>query len=98
MRFETKAVHAGAAIDGETGAISQPIHLSTTFERTIDGGPSHGFSYIRDSNPTQEKLEEALAAIDSASHALAFASGMAAVTCVLQALPPDSHLILPDDG
>ena len=98
MRFETKAVHSGAGADDETGAISQPIHLSTTFERTVDGAPSHGFSYIRDGNPTQEKLEEALAAIDSASHAMAFASGMAAVTCVLQSLPPESHLILPDDG
>jgi cystathionine gamma-synthase len=98
MRFETKAVHSGAGADDETGAISQPIHLSTTFERTVDGAPSHGFSYIRDGNPTQEKLEQALAAIDSASHALAFASGMAAVTCVLQSLPPESHVILPDDG
>jgi cystathionine gamma-synthase len=98
MRFETKAVHSGAGADDETGAISQPIHLSTTFERTVNGAPSHGFSYIRDGNPTQEKLEEALAAIDSASRALAFASGMAAVTCVLQSLPPESHLILPDDG
>src|SRR3954462_11547824 len=98
MRFETKAVHSGAGADDETGAISQPIHLSTTFERTVDGAPSHGFSYIRHGNPTQEKLEEALAAIDSASHALAFASGMAAVTCVLQSLPPQSHLILLDDG
>ncbi|HEV7485636.1 MAG TPA: PLP-dependent transferase [Thermoanaerobaculia bacterium] len=98
MRFETKAIHSGAGADDETGAISQPIHLSTTFERTVQGAPSHGFSYIRDSNPTQEKLEQALAAIDSASHALAFASGMAAVTCVLQALPTESHVILPDDG
>jgi cystathionine gamma-synthase len=98
MRFETKAVHSGAGADDETGAISQPIHLSTTFERTVDGAPSHGFSYIRDGNPTQERLETALAAIDSASHALAFASGMAAVTCALQSLTPESHLILPDDG
>ena len=98
MRFETKAIHSGAGADEETGAVSLPIHLSTTFERTVDGAPSHGFSYIRDGNPTQQKLEEALAAIDSASHALAFASGMAAVTCVLQSLPTESHLILPDDG
>jgi cystathionine gamma-synthase len=99
MRFETKAVHSGAGADSETGAISAPIHLSTTFERRAeDGQPTHGFSYIRDGNPTQERLEEALAAIDSASHALAFASGMAATTCLLQSLPPDAHVILPDDG
>ena len=99
MRFETKAIHSGADTDNETGAIAPPIHLSTTFERRAeDGAPSHGFSYIRDGNPTQVRLEEALAAIDSASHALAFASGMAAAACVLQSLPVGSHLILPDDG
>ena len=99
MRFETKAVHSGAATDDETGAITPPIHLSTTFERRAeDGSPAHGFSYIRDGNPTQQRLEQALAAIDSASHALAFASGMAAVTAVLQSLPPGSHVILPEDG
>ena len=99
MRFETKAVHSGAGADGETGAIAPPIHLSTTFERCAeDGSPAHGFSYIRDSNPTQARLEEALAAIDSASHALAFASGQAAATCLLQSLPSGSHVLLPDDG
>ncbi len=98
MRFETKAVHSGAGVD-ETGAIAAPIHLSTTFERRAeDGEPSHGFSYIRDGNPTQERLEEALAAIDSASHALAFASGMAATTCLLQSLPAGSHVLLQDES
>jgi cystathionine gamma-synthase len=99
MRFETKAVHSGAGADDETGAIAAPIHLSTTFERRAeDGEPSHGFSYIRDGNPTQQRLEEALATIDSASKALAFASGMAATTCLLQSLPAGSHVLLADEG
>jgi cystathionine gamma-synthase len=99
MRFETKVIHSGAEADGETGAVAPPIHLSTTFERRAeDGAPSHGFSYIRDGNPTQMRLEEALATIDSAEHALAFASGMAAVTCLMQSIPVGAHLILPDDG
>lgn len=99
MRFETKAVHSGAGSDDETGAIAAPIHLSTTFERRAeDGEPAHGFSYIRDGNPTQDRLEEALAAIDSASQALAFASGMAATTCLLQSLPVGSHVLLADEG
>jgi cystathionine gamma-synthase len=98
MRFETRAIHSGADTDAETGAIAPPIHLSTTFERRAeDGAPAHGFSYIRDGNPTQARLEEALAAIDSASHALAFSSGMAAAACMLQSLPAGSHLILADD-
>src|SRR5205814_204278 len=76
-----------------------PIHLSTTFERRADDGtPTHGYSYIRDHNPTQTRLEEALAAIDSAAAAMAFSSGMAAASCLLQALPSGAHVILPDDG
>ena len=99
MHFETKAIHSGADIDGETGAIAPPIHLSTTFERSAaDGTPSHGYSYIRDHNPTQSRLEMALAAIDSAEAALVFGSGMAAAASLLQVLPPGSHVLLPDDG
>src|SRR6202011_4619794 len=97
MRFETKAVHAGGEPDEATGAIAPPIQLSTTFERNAsDGAPSHGYSYIRDHNPTQTRLEEALAAIDSAEAALAFASGMAAATALFQTLPAGSHVVTPD--
>src|ERR1044072_8187473 len=99
MHFETKAIHSGADVDHETGAVAPPIHLSTTFERRAeDGEPSHGYSYIRDHNPTQTRLEQALAAIDSGEAALAFSSGMAAATALLQALPAGSHVVLPDDG
>jgi len=99
MHFETKAVHAGGETDSQTGALSPPIHLSTTFERSADdGSPTHGYSYIRDHNPTQTRLETALAAIDSAEGALAFASGMAAASALFQSLASGSHVLLPDDG
>ena len=98
MHFETKAIHSGAEPDGETGAVAAPIHLSTTFERRADDGtPRHGYSYIRDHNPTQTRLEEALTAIDSAAAALAFSSGMAAATALLQSLPAGAHVVVPDD-
>lgn len=97
MHFETTAVHAGMHVDEETGAVAAPIHLSTTFERTADGEPSRGFSYVRDGNPTQARLEEALAAIDGAEAALVFGSGMAAGAALLQALPKGAHILLPDD-
>jgi cystathionine gamma-synthase len=97
MHFDTKAIHAGAEVDVETGAIAPPLHLSTTFERTEAGEASRGFSYIRDGNPTQARLEEALAAIDSAAAALAFGSGMAAGAALLQTLPSGAHVLLPDD-
>lgn len=97
MHFSTLSIHTGNAIDSETGAIAPPIHLSTTFERTIEGEASQGFSYIRDENPTQDRLEETLAAIDNGEAALVFGSGMAAGAALLQALPRGSHVLLPDD-
>lgn len=98
MHFETKVIHAGGHIDEETGALASPIHLSTTFERTAEGRTPRGYSYIRDANPTQTRLEEALAAIDSAECALAFASGMAAASALLQSIDRGAHVILPDDS
>ncbi len=97
MHFDTKAIHAGAHVDEETGAIAPPLHLSTTFERTEEGEASRGYSYVRDGNPTQSRLEQALAAIESAAGALAFGSGMAAGAALLQTLPRDAHVLLPDD-
>src|SRR5687767_12917044 len=97
MHFETNAVHSGAKTDETTGALAPPIHLSTTFERTAEGEPSHGYSYVRDANPTQDRLEEALAALDGGEAALVFASGMAAGAALLQSLPRGAHVILPDD-
>jgi cystathionine gamma-synthase len=97
MHFETRAIHAGMHVDEETGAVAPPIHLSTTFERSDEGEPSRGFSYVRDGNPTQARLEEALAAIDGAEAALVFGSGMAAGAALLQALPRGAHILLPDD-
>ena len=97
MRLETVAVHAGAEPDSATGAIAPPIHLSTTFEHGPASEPLHGYIYVRESNPTQERLEEALAAIHGAEAALAFSSGMAAAAAVLQAVPSGGHVLLPDD-
>jgi cystathionine gamma-synthase len=97
MRFETLAVHAGAERDA-TGAIAPPIHLSTTFEHGPDGARgAHGYLYVRYDNPTQRRLEEALAAIEGGDTALAFASGVAAGAAYLQSLPAGSHVLLPTD-
>jgi len=98
MKFETLAVHAGAEPDPATAALAPPIHLSTTFEHAPDGATLHGFMYVRDGNPTQSRLEQSLAAIDSAAAALAFASGMAASSALLQSLPRGAHVLIPADG
>ncbi len=97
MKIETLFVHAGHHVDKETGAVAPPIHLSTTFARGEDNALIGPTQYIREGNPTQSLLEEALAPIESGAAALAFASGMAAGAALLQSLPPGSHVILPDD-
>ena len=100
MRFETLAVHAGGEADRETGAVAPPIHLSTTFLHGPESEPLHGRLYQREGNPTQDRLEEALAAIEGggpSSTALAFASGMAAASTLLQSLPAGARVVFHSD-
>ena len=97
MRIETVAVHAGADRDPVTHAIAPPIHLSTNYELGPGSEQLGGYIYGRNGNPTQDRLESALAALEGGEAALAFGSGVAAGAAVLQALPPRSHVVFPDD-
>ena len=78
MRIETVAVHAAFSVDPSTGAVAPPLHLSTTFGRDEAGIPLSPHTYVRESNPTQDLLEEALARLEGGEAALVFGSGMAA--------------------
>ncbi|MEW5847686.1 MAG: aminotransferase class I/II-fold pyridoxal phosphate-dependent enzyme [Myxococcota bacterium] len=97
MKLETLAVHAGRRPDPATGAVTPPIHLSTTFQRAADGSYPLGFSYSREDNPNRRALEECLAALEGGTEALAFSSGQAVSMAVLQALEPGDHIIAPQD-
>ena len=96
-KFETFAVHAGHSVDVGTGAVTEAIQLSTTFERDADGGYSRGFLYSRNHNPNRNGLEAALAALEGGAASAAFGSGLAAVTAVFQGLTPGDHVIAPGD-
>jgi cystathionine gamma-synthase len=98
MRIETIAVHAGHRPDSATGAVTPPIHLTTTFARDPEGALPHGFIYARTDNPTRRELETSLAALEGGEVAIAFASGMAATAAVLQSLLPGDHVIAPQDA
>src|SRR5438477_10388379 len=97
MKIETRAVHAGRHIDAATGAVTPPIHLSTTFERGADGEYPLGFSYSREDNPNRRALEQCLTALERGREALAFSSGLAVTTALLQGLEPGDHILAPDD-
>jgi cystathionine gamma-synthase len=98
MKIETLAIHAGRCVDAATGAVTLPIHLSTTFERDSDGSFSRGHLYARNSNPTRDALEECLARLEAGEAAAAFASGSSATAAVFQALSPGDHVIAPTDA
>jgi cystathionine gamma-synthase len=93
MKIETLAVHAGHSVDPTTGAVSAPIHLSTTFERDVEGSYSRGFMYTRNSNPNRAALEEGIKLIEGGAAAAAFASGMGAAMGLFQALAPGDHIL-----
>jgi cystathionine gamma-synthase len=95
MHHDTIAVHAGHAPDPATGAVAEPLHLSTTFLRGDDGSYPTGYVYSRERAPNRSALERSLAALDGGADAAAFASGQAAVATVLQALAPGDHVICP---
>jgi cystathionine gamma-synthase len=93
MKIETLAVHAGHAIDPATGAVAAPIHLSTTFERDVEGSYSRGFMYTRNNNPNRQALEQGLSEIEGGAAAAAFGSGTAAAMALFQALAPGDHVL-----
>jgi len=97
LRLETIAVRAGAEIDSATGALSPPLHLSTTFEHGPAAEAIHGFIYAREKNPTQSRLEAALRELEGGTCSLVFSSGMAAAAALLQTLAPGSHVLFSDD-
>ncbi|MBY0373361.1 MAG: aminotransferase class I/II-fold pyridoxal phosphate-dependent enzyme [Bryobacteraceae bacterium] len=97
LDLQTRAVHAGRRIDPATGAVTPPIHLSTTFERSPAATYPLGFEYGRENNPNRQALEECLADLEGGAQALCFSSGMAAIHAVFQSLEPGDHLIVADE-
>jgi cystathionine gamma-synthase len=96
-RPATLAVHVGNEADPATGAVAPPIHLATTFRHGPAGERIAGYEYQREGNPTNDRLREALQALEGGATALTFASGMAAMTTLLESLPAGSRVLFPDD-
>ncbi len=97
MRLETLAIHAGGEPDPETGALSPPIHLATTFRHGPAAERQAGYEYQREGSPTNDRLCAALAAVEGGEVGMAFASGMAAITALLESLPTGARVLIPDD-
>ncbi|KAK5993984.1 Cystathionine gamma-lyase [Cladobotryum mycophilum] len=91
--FGTLAVHAGLPHDSTTGALTEPIYLTTTFAQRDIASPIGSYVYSRSNNPNRESFESALAALEHARHAIAFSSGLAATTAVFLGLASGGHVV-----
>ena len=93
QKYATLAVHAGQHPDPLTGAVNVPVYLSSTFELT-GIGTDKGYDYSRAGNPTRDRLEMALAALEGGTSGHAFASGMAAIYALVATLHAGDHVIV----
>jgi cystathionine beta-lyase/cystathionine gamma-synthase len=95
--FDTLAVHAGAEPDELTGAVAPPIYQTSTYAQLGVGRPRGGYEYSRSQNPTRERLERAVAALEGARHGIAFASGSAATAAIAQLATSGQEIVVGDD-
>jgi cystathionine beta-lyase/cystathionine gamma-synthase len=91
--FSTLAIHAGGHPDETTGAVSAPIYATSTYVQDELGKPRRGYEYARVTNPTRDRLQENLAALEGGIAARVFASGMAAITAVCMMMKKGDHLL-----
>ncbi len=96
MKFGTKCIHAGVEPDPSTGAIMTPIYQTSTFVQEAPG-KHKGFEYARAKNPTRQVLEENLAALENGTHAISFASGLAAMDAVIRLFAPGDEILGTND-
>ena len=91
----TLSVHSGEFND-QHGAVMPPIYATSTFAQPSPGEHT-GYEYSRSGNPTRHALETAIAELEGGTRGYAFASGLAAISTVLELLDKDSHIVAIDD-
>ncbi len=90
--FATRAIHVGQEPDEMTGAVVPPIFATSTYVQQ-EIGKHKGYEYARVSNPTRDRLEENLAALENGIGAKVFSSGMAAINAIVTTLKAGDHVV-----
>ena len=96
LAFETRAIHGGQHPDPTTGAVMVPIYATSTYAQESPG-VHKGFEYSRSQNPTRFAFERCVADLESGTRGYAFASGLAAISTVLELLDAGAHVIASAD-
>jgi cystathionine gamma-lyase len=96
LAFATRTIHAGQHPDPTTGAVMVPIYATSTYAQQSPG-VHKGYEYSRSQNPTREAFERCIADLESGEQGFAFASGLAAISTILELLNAGDHVIASDD-
>ncbi|MDR3375341.1 MAG: PLP-dependent aspartate aminotransferase family protein [Ancalomicrobiaceae bacterium] len=96
LAFSTRTVHGGQSHDPTTGAVMVPIYASSTFAQSSPG-VHKGWEYGRTHNPTRQAFERAIADLEGGTAGFAFASGLAAISTVIDLLDAGDHVVATDD-
>lgn len=96
MKIDTLCIHGKKSIDNSFGAISTPIYQTASFSHP-EVGESTGYDYSRLQNPTREKLEELITELESGIDSMAFSTGMAAISALMELFEIGDHIIATDD-
>lgn len=90
--INTLCVHGAEDKSNTTGSITVPVYQSATFAHP-GVGQSTGYDYSRLQNPTKEALEKTIAALEGGVDAMAFSSGMAAMSVLCELFAPGDHIL-----
>src|ERR1700683_5482629 len=94
--FATRAIHCGQEPDPLTGAVTVPIYPTSTYvQQGI--GENKGYEYSRVSNPTRDRLEQNLAALEGGVAAKGFSSGTTAINAITSTLKSGDHVVCGHD-
>jgi cystathionine beta-lyase/cystathionine gamma-synthase len=97
LAIETLAVHAGQEPDELTGAVAPPIYQTSTYRQPAVGESIDGYDYARSKNPTRDRFQRAVAALEGGGEGIAFASGSAATAAISELAGPDTEVVVGDD-
>ena len=90
-KFSTRVIHKAQKPEPLFGAVSHPIYLTSTFMQEEFG--EYIYDYSRAGNPTRTNLEENIASLEEGIGAIAFSSGMAAISCIIHLLSSNDEVI-----
>ena len=94
--LDTRVIHAGQSPEPVTGAVMPPVFQTSTYAQPWPAKHT-GYEYSRSQNPTREALERCVADLESATHGIAFGSGLAATSTIMQTLSAGDRVVCGDD-